>query len=61
MPTHEPCPNCGNKTVKMAFLGVPAFLDPPTIGKKKPDREFRDLLGKIKKDHRGRGNIDRYT
>lgn len=60
-PEAEPCPVCGEKQVKRAFIGAPSFANPASIGVKKPDGEFRNLLSKIKKDHRGSGNIDRYT
>lgn len=60
-PTNEPCPACGAMEVRRVFIGTPSFQDPAKIGRQKPDGEFRDLLGKIKKDYHGGGNIDRYT
>lgn len=60
-PESEPCPNCGKPTVKFAIQGAPSFLDPPTIGIRKPDSNFRNLMGQIKKKTGGKGNIDRYT
>lgn len=59
-PEEEPCPSCGAYEVKLQ-VGSPQYRDPATMGIKKPDEEFRDLLKKIKKDYRGSGNIDRYT
>lgn len=60
-PESEPCPECGAYTVKKIFLQAPHYSDPVTIGKKKPDGEFSDLLKKIKTENNGSGNIERYT
>lgn len=61
IPENEPCPVCGAMEVKRVFVGSPSFQDPAKLGRQKPDNEFRNLLGKIKKDYRGSGNIERYT
>jgi len=61
-PLNEPCPECGNTgDIVKTFKGSPSFQDPASIGIRKPDGEFRNLLSSIKKGNRGGGNIDRYT
>lgn len=60
LPEKEPCPECGEYSVKRD-IGAPQLRDPASIGIKKPDGEFRDMLKKMKKDYHGTGQIDRYT
>lgn len=60
-PESEPCPKCGEKEVHVAYLTAPNLADPASLGVKKPDREFRNLLKKIKTKTGGKGNIDRYA
>lgn len=57
------CSNCGKQELRRVFDdgGSISFMDSYKIGIKKPDREFRNLLGKIKKDNAGRGNIERFA
>lgn len=67
IPCSEACPECGVVgEVKRDFIGENAFFTMNgerlmSTKRNKPDREFRNLLGKIKKDSGGSGNIDRFT
>lgn len=63
MPLEQHCPVCHVEgKIRRDYTGQNvSFQDPAKLGLKKPDREFRDLMGTIKKRNRGGGNIDRYT
>lgn len=63
LPESRHCPNCSQQTVKLQLpTGQFTIGDTVSLGMKKPDREFRDLLKNIKKNHPHHGaNINRYT
>lgn len=61
-PETEPCPYCQEGPVKIAYIIPPAISgDTVSLAGKKPDRDFRNLLGRIKKKTGGRGQIDRFA
>lgn len=50
-PTKLPCPKCGKKKVKREVCLPQPFADPIRIGRKKPDRGFREVLAKVAEAH----------
>lgn len=66
-PCVDACPSCGAEgTVRRNLMEENAFFTMNgermmSTKRNKPDREFRNLLSKIKKDTGGGGNIDRFA
>lgn len=40
-----------NPEIETMIAGAPGFSDPARLGLRKPDANFRDLLGNIKRQH----------
>ena len=59
-PEKKPCPSCGKKQVEIHFGTPPAIGDPIRMGIKKPDKEFTQLLKRIKKNNRGSTISDKH-
>lgn len=51
IPTDEPCPECGEKTVHQTLTKPPAICDPVRVGVKKNDKGWREVLQKISAEH----------
>ena len=45
-PTKKPCPKCGKKDIRK-MVGAPGNGDAVSLGRKKIDNSFRDVLSKI--------------
>jgi putative FmdB family regulatory protein len=62
-PESSPCPKCQKQTIKLKIATTHFTIgDTVRLGIRKPDREFRDVLKNIKKNHPHHGeNINRYT
>lgn len=58
-PISDPCPKCGQKKVKKMVSSF-AICDPVTLGLKKPDRGFRDVLSKVREKHPKNTMADRW-
>ena len=57
-PIKKPCPNCGEKKCITQIIGGAAIVDPVSIGRRKPDSGFKEVLHKI---HEGmpKSNLDK--
>lgn len=57
-PTKKPCPECGKENCVSQTFGAAAIVDPVSIGRRKPDSGFREVLHKI---HEGmpKSNLDK--
>jgi hypothetical protein len=49
-----------NKDIVQIFTKAPGFGDPVSLGRKKPDNNFRDVLREIKKAHPKGGGINTF-
>ena len=45
-PTKKPCPKCGKKDIRK-LVGAPGIGDAVSLGRKKIDNGFREVLSKI--------------
>lgn len=59
IPETEPCPACGEKSVKQAIISVPNIADPVRIGVTKKDNNFKEVLQNIHSKTKG-SKIDTY-
>ena len=50
-PTRKCCPNCNKKKVELV-IGSPAVCDPVTIGVKRHDKGWSEVMSKFNKSNR---------
>ena len=50
-PTRKCCPKCNKKKIELV-IGSPAVCDPVTIGVKKHDKGWHEVLNKVNKANR---------
>lgn len=50
-PSKKPCPKCNKKTVELS-IGMPSICDPVTIGVKKHDKGWHEVLSKVNASNR---------
>lgn len=55
IPISEPCPNCGETGSVQRYYGNQHYelSDPWRLGHKKPDREWREFLGRMESANPG--------
>jgi putative FmdB family regulatory protein len=58
-PCKAKCPECGKKKVEQK-IGAPAIADAIQIGLTKPNNGFKEVIQKIKKDHKKHTMNDRF-
>lgn len=51
IPVENPCPECGEKEVQQ-LIGNVSIIDPFTIGKLKPTKEFQEKAKSLKRFYR---------
>ena len=54
VPRYSPCPKCGTSENIILVIGKPAFVDPVSLGIKKPDSDVVNRINKIKNDYGNR-------
>lgn len=58
-PLSEPCPKCGESTIKK-LLSAPMIVDAIRLGITKPTSEFREVMKRMKKEMPG-NNLKDYS
>jgi putative FmdB family regulatory protein len=60
LPTKDPCPACNKSGEIVKEISAPGLNSGDTLGLKKPDAGFREVLAKIKEKHPGHRINDRW-
>lgn len=60
LPTTLPCPSCNKKDCVVKEITAPGLVDMVTLGRKKPDAGFQEVMSKIKQAHPGHRINDRW-